>query len=116
MILVIMMILIINYDYDGLESRLVINILGTMMTIVMMRTMLIFHLKHIFVAFEEEFEGAVGPKVVVKHLQHHDADADADDNDQYFDQGDNPFSILWMNEYQGFGHWSNGRIFPQEEC
>ena len=94
--------------------------------IIIMRTMLIFHLKHIFVAFEEEFEGAVGPKVVVKHLQHRDADADDDDdsdsdaddddNDQYFDQGDNPFSILWMNEYQGFGHWSNGRIFPQEEC
>ena len=48
-------------------SRLIVtSILGTMAMILMIRVTL--NLKHIFVAFKEEFEGAVGPKVVVEHL------------------------------------------------
>ena len=50
---------------------IVISILGTMHCIAMVGMlvmMLILNLKHIFVAFKEEFEGAVGPKVVVEHL------------------------------------------------
>ena len=45
---------------------IVISILRTMVGMLVM--MLILNLKHIFVAFKEEFEGAVGPKVVVEHL------------------------------------------------
>ena len=45
---------------------IVISILRTMVGMLMI--LLILNLKHIFVAFKEEFEGAVGPKVVVEHL------------------------------------------------
>ena len=51
--------------------------------------LVISNLEHIFVAFKEEFEGAVGPKVVVEHL---DDDADADGH--HFDQGDNSYSNI----------------------
>ena len=49
-----------------LYRLIVISILGTMVRKLMI--LLILNLKHIFVAFKEEFEGAVGPKVVVEHL------------------------------------------------
>ena len=71
----------INYDYDDqlVDHAMLMN----------MMMLVISNLEHIFVAFKEEFEGAVGPKVVVEHL---DDDADADGH--HFDQGDDSYSNI----------------------